>query len=376
MKPVADFFKGLFDSQLWPARWYCGYWSDFHGWLYILSDLMIWIAYFLIPVIIFNYVSRRKQVIKYPGIYLLFGAFILLCGSTHFLDASMFWVPMYRLNALVRFLTAVVSLMTVYFLIKILPEAFKQKTSVELEREIGRRELAELKLAEANRDLEAFASIASHDLQEPLRKIKTFSSLLYEANTGNFTLESRELTEKIIHSAERMQELVNDVLSLSILSELITPGAVEIKKVISNALNDLEIKIREKAASIHVGDIPPVWGNANYLTQLFLNLISNAIKFNLRKPVISISGEQLGDRVMIYIRDNGIGIGEKDIKRIFEPFTRLNAKSDFEGSGIGLTICRKIVEIHKGSIHVRSNPEEGTTFTIELPAANGQTPTK
>jgi len=371
MKPIADFFKGLFDSRLWPARWYCGYWSDFHGWLYILSDLMIWIAYFLIPVIIFNYVSRRKQVIKYPGIYLLFGAFILLCGSTHFLDASMFWVPMYRLNALVRFFTAVVSLMTVYYLIKILPEAFKQKTSVELEKEIGRRELAELKLAEANRDLEAFASIASHDLQEPLRKIKTFSSLLYEANTGKFTLESRELTEKIIHSAERMQGLVNDVLSLSILSELITLDPVEIKEVVSNALDDLEIKIQEKSASVHVGDIPPVLGNANYLTQLFLNLISNAIKFNLRKPVISISGEQRGNRVMIYIRDNGIGIGEKEITKIFEPFTRLNAKSDFEGSGLGLTICRKIVEIHKGSIRVSSNQEEGTTFTIELPAANG-----
>lgn len=371
MKPIADFFKGLFDSRLWPARWHCGYWSDFHGWLYIISDLMIWIAYFLIPVIIFNYVSRRKQVIKYSGIYLLFAAFILLCGSTHFLDASMFWLPMYRLNALVRFLTAVVSLLTVYYLIKILPEAFKQKTSVELELEIERRELAELKLSEANRDLAAFASIASHDLQEPLRKIKTFSSLLYEANDGNFSLESRDLTEKIVHSAERMQGLVNDVLSLSVLGEIIMPAPVDVKQVIANALEDLEIKIKEKAASIHVGDIPPVLGNPNYLTQLFLNLISNAIKFNKQKPLITVTGEQLGSRVIIHIKDNGIGIGETDLIRIFEPFTRLNAKSEFEGSGIGLTICRKIVAIHKGTIRVDSKPNEGTIFTIDLPAANG-----
>ena len=370
MKSVVDFLKGLFDSHLWPARWYCGYWSDFHGWLYIISDLMIWVAYFLIPVIIFNYVSKRKHVIKYPGIYLLFGAFILLCGTTHFLDASMFWVPMYRLNALVRFLTAVVSLLTVYYLIKILPEAFRQKTSIELEREIGRREIAELKLAEANRDLEAFASIASHDLQEPLRKIKTFSSLLYESNTADFTPESRDLTEKIIHSTERMQGLVNDVLSLSTLSEEITLDPVDIRKVISNALDDLEINIQEKAAFIHIGHIPPVSGNSNYLNQLFVNLISNAIKFTKQKPVISISGEQQGERVFIRIQDNGIGIEEKDISRIFEAFTRLNAKSEFEGSGIGLTICRKIVTLHKGTIRVNSKPGEGTVFIVDLPAAN------
>src|SRR3954471_10457485 len=88
MHPIIDFFSGLFDTGLWPARWHCGYWSSFHGWLYISSDLMIWLAYFMMPIIIFNYVSRRKQVIKYPGIYLLFAAFILLCGTTHFLDAS------------------------------------------------------------------------------------------------------------------------------------------------------------------------------------------------------------------------------------------------------------------------------------------------
>ena len=370
MNSIIDFFSGLFESRLWPARWHCGYWSPFHGWLYISSDLMIWLAYFMIPIIIFNYVSRRKEVIKYSGIYLLFAAFILLCGTTHFLDASMFWVPMYRLNGLVRFITAVVSLMTVYYLIKILPEAFTQKTSIELEREINRREFAELKLAEANKSLAAFASIASHDLQEPLRKIKTFSSLLYEENSEKFSPGSIELAHKIIHSTERMQTMINDVLSLSTISEEIEFTPVQIGDVISNVKEDLEIKIQEKQAMIQCGEIPLVEGNQSYLTQLFLNLIGNGIKFNYQKPVITITGERIGSRVFIKISDNGIGINESDLTKIFEAFSRLNAKTEFDGSGIGLTICKKIVNIHNGEIHVTSNPGQGSTFIFDLPAAN------
>ena len=370
MHAIADFFKGIFDTGLWPARWHCGYWSAFHGWLYITSDLLIWLAYFMIPVIIFRYVSKRKQVINYPGIYLLFAAFILLCGTTHVLDAAMFWVPMYRLNALVRCFTAIISLLTVYYLIKIIPVAFKQKTSVELERENSRRLYAELKLAEANKSLEAFASIASHDLQEPLRKIKTFSTLLYDANVESFTPESRDLANKIIHSTERMQTLIKDVMSLSTISDQISFQPVNISDAIAAAKEDLEIKIAEKNAIIHAGEIPPVKGNKNYLAQLFSNLISNAIKFNDNQPVIAIRGEAAGNRVMISVQDNGIGIHENDLPRIFDAFTRLNGKTEFEGSGIGLTICKKIVDIHHGTIRVMSKPGEGTTFTLDLPAAD------
>jgi two-component system, chemotaxis family, sensor kinase Cph1 len=369
MHSIIEFFEGLFDASLWPPRWHCGVWTNFHGWLYIVSDLLIWLAYFTMPVIIFSYVSKRKQVIKYSGIYLLFAAFILLCGTTHFLDAVMFWVPMYRLNALVRFLTAIVSLLTVYYLFKILPEAFKQKTSIELEREIKRREFAELKLADANKSLEAFASIASHDLQEPLRKIKTYSSMLSDANDTNFSPDSRDLANKILHSTQRMQTLVHDVLRLSTISSEIAFDPVNIPEIISRIREDLEFKIAETKAEIQVGEIPPVMGNESYLTQLFLNLISNAIKFNNKKPLISIKGENIGSRVYIHFTDNGIGIDKADLSKIFEAFSRLNPKLEFEGSGIGLTICKKIVSLHNGKISVVSTPGTGSVFTIDLPAA-------
>src|SRR5687767_3232988 len=177
MKEIDEFFRNLFSYDLWPPRWKCGYWSDFHGYIYIASGLLVWVAYFLIPLIIVNYFYKKKATIRFRKVYILFASFILLCGSTHFIDALMFWIPMYRLNAIVRLITGVVSLLTVYHLVKVLPELFKQQTNLELENEIIRRKEVELQLAEANHGLEAFAYIASHDLQEPLRKIKTFTTL-------------------------------------------------------------------------------------------------------------------------------------------------------------------------------------------------------
>src|SRR5258708_25110176 len=137
MEQLAAFFKRLFDVSDWPPRWHCGQWSGFHGWLYIVSDLMIWSAYFAIPVIIIRYISK-KQDARFVRIYFLFAAFILACGSTHFLDAVAFWFPAYRLNALVLFLTGIVSWITVFHLIRILPSAFSLRTSQELEAEMER----------------------------------------------------------------------------------------------------------------------------------------------------------------------------------------------------------------------------------------------
>ncbi len=243
MEQIFDFLRGLFDTNLWPARWQCGKWSDFHGWLYIISDLTIWLAYFLIPVIILNYFSKRKSTLKFEKGYFLFAAFILLCGITHFLDAMMFWVPVYRFNALIRFLTAGVSMMTVFYLIKILPEVFKQKTSLELENEIVKRKEAELKLEEANNGLKAFAYVASHDLQEPLRKIRMYTSRLNEINAVKTDEVSKSYTDKIISASTKMQNLIEDVLKLSSISTEIDLQPVSVQEAVANAKDDLEIKI-------------------------------------------------------------------------------------------------------------------------------------
>ncbi len=139
MNQVWEFFAKLFDSSDWPPRWHCGRWTEFHGWLYIVSDLLIWSAYFTIPVVIIKYITRKHET-RFIRLYFLFAAFILACGSTHFLDAISFWLPVYRLNALVRLLTAIISWITVFYLVKLLPFAFSLKSQKELETEIENRQ--------------------------------------------------------------------------------------------------------------------------------------------------------------------------------------------------------------------------------------------
>ena len=146
MDSITDFFQKLFDPAGFPARWHCGKgWTDFHGWLYIVSDLLIWSAYFAIPLIIISYIARRKDV-PFHRVYFLFAAFILSCGTTHLLDAIIFWFPVYRLSAVALLITGILSWITVFYLIKLIPIVFALKTSGELEAEVEMRKKVEIDL--------------------------------------------------------------------------------------------------------------------------------------------------------------------------------------------------------------------------------------
>ncbi|MBC8005025.1 MAG: two-component sensor histidine kinase [Verrucomicrobia bacterium] len=370
MNELIEFFSRLFSTSEWPARWECGYWSDFHGWLYIISELMIWAAYFLIPYLILNYLYKKKTALKFNKAYIYFAGFILLCGSTHFIDAFMFWVPMYRLNALLRLATACVSLFTVYHLVRILPEIFKQKTNLELENEILKREEAERKLGEANKSLEAFAYVASHDLQEPLRKVTTYTSLLMARNQDSLDDSGKNLAQKVLMASERMRTMISDVLSLSSLTDERHLLPIKTENAVRSAVEHLEMKILDKGATIRIGKLPSVFGNEAYLSQLFLNLISNSLKFSKQPPLINITGEIIRNQIIIKVSDNGIGMKTEDLDKIFTAFKRLHSKSEYEGTGIGLAICKRIVEIHEGSISAESELGKGTIFTLVFPRQN------
>lgn len=144
MNQIAEFFNELFSTADWPARWYCGIWTDFHGWLYIVSDLAIWAAYFVIPILLILFV-KKKPSLPLPKVFWLFGAFILFCGLTHLIDAIIFWWPAYRLSALLRFITAVVSWITIFAIYKYLPVALSLKTAKDFEKELLERKKSELK---------------------------------------------------------------------------------------------------------------------------------------------------------------------------------------------------------------------------------------
>ena len=532
MNQILDFFRKLFDTSDWPPRWHCGNWTDFHGWLYIISDLLIWSAYFAIPLAILKYVSKRVDA-KFIRAYFLFAAFILACGSTHLLDAITFWFPAYRLNALVRFITGVVSWVTVFHIIRILPVASSLRSHAELEKEISDRQKAEenLKVANTqlniaqeiarlghwewdipantvtwsremykifdmapvgtlsyesylgklhpedrefvhntiqqtyadkkftdfthrittgkgvekiiqakgevivnekgepvkmigtaqditeqqkaqqqllertheleitNAELQKFAYIASHDLQEPLRKIMTFTSLL-EKEAGNHISDAgRVYMEKIVQSSGRMQRLIEDILRFSSLQATKEDyKTTDLNIVLEQVLSDIEVKMDSTGAIIKTEVLPSIEAIPYQMGQLFQNLLSNALKF--KKEAVDVQIEITGtiitasdlnqyawidDKALsraaysynwsrepfarIVVKDNGIGFNESYAEKIFEIFQRLHSANVYEGTGIGLAICKKIVDNHHGSIHAEGKPGEGAMFTIILPVS-------
>ncbi len=239
-------------------------------------------------------------------------------------------------------------------------------------------EVTNYKLQQSNLDLMQFASVASHDLKEPLRKIQAFGNLLKDKVTPKLDASETNYLDKMINSSHRMQSLVEDILMLSRLSKSDTPQTeVNLNTIISQIIDDLEISIRDKGAVITVHTLPVVVGIPGQLHQLFQNLVSNAIKFNEGQPVIAIGETDAGvlekefgiaedGYLGIYIEDNGIGFEQQFSNKIFGIFQRLE-KTHYPGTGIGLAIVKKIIENHKGYIKAIGDPGRGSRFVIALP---------
>lgn len=506
MRQVLEFFEKLFDSTDWPARWNCGTWSDFHGWLFIISDLLVWSAYFAIPLIIMRYISKRHDA-RFFRLYFLFAGFILACGATHLFDAVTFWYPYYRINALLRFITGVLSWFTVFYLIRLLPVAFSLRSSKQLEAEVEQRKRAEGKfrnLLEAapdsmvimddkgiiqlvnaqtekmfgysrdlmigsnwemlmlsrfekifeicridaantdkpgplveglecfgkrvngaefpieinlspmqsedgflltaairdvsekkrlereirdvnsslernvkqrtaelevkNRDLEQFAYVASHDLQEPLRTTTGFVDLLRKRYYGKLDSNADQYLDYISQSSDRMKVLIHNLLDYSRLGkekELVT---ICCNELFQDVLHDLDQSIRETNATVVSEPLPQVTGYKTELKQLFQNLVSNSIKFRKKDapPEVSVNAVKENGQWIFSFKDNGIGISPAFHEKVFVLFKRLHNRTDYEGTGIGLAYCKKIVELHGGRIWVESIPGQGCTFFFTI----------
>jgi signal transduction histidine kinase len=238
-------------------------------------------------------------------------------------------------------------------------------------------------LARSNRELEDFAFVASHDLQEPLRKIRAFGNRIESGYGDVMDDRGKDFLARMLNAAERMSMLISDLLSFSRVS---TRGKdfvdVELNTIFSGVLSDLEIAIEEKSAQVRVANMPSIRGDKSQLEQLFLNLISNALKFQPADvpPIIDVecselSSDELGTLlksdeyqwVKITVTDNGIGFEQAFAEKIFAPFQRLHGRSEYKGTGIGLAVCRRIVERHNGTIAATSEPGKGAKFDIILP---------
>lgn len=260
--------------------------------------------------------------------------------------------------------------------------------SVVLFKDITERKRAEdtlaqkaAELARSNSELEQFAFVASHDLQEPLRKIQAFGDRLKTKCEGMETPEVKDYLERMQNAAARMRTLINDLLTFSRVIRSSEPFvAVDLGQITREVLVDLEVRLEKTGAKIEASSLPTVDADPMQMRQLMLNLLSNALKFQApgNVPVIRItgrtftvlSGEELAE---ISVQDNGIGFDEKYLDKIFAVFQRLHGRGEYEGTGVGLAVCRRIVDRHHGTIVAKSKVGEGATFIITVPVHQNPT---
>jgi len=229
-------------------------------------------------------------------------------------------------------------------------------------------------LARSNAELEQLAYVASHDLQEPLRMITSYLQLIEKRYKDKIDTDATEFIEFAVDGAKRMQKLIDDLLAYSRLGSRAKPfQSTSCATIVKDAIQSLLAAVEESGAQITCGNLPAVVGDQAQLTHLFQNLIANAIKFRRsQSPHVHIDVEDTGESWCFSVRDNGIGIAPEYFERIFVMFQRLHSRSTYPGTGIGLALCKRIVEHHHGRIWVESVPEEGSVFKFTLPKAENQ----
>lgn len=404
-------FSQLFNLDGLAPHGSCLLWERNLLWTYASSDSLIAIAYFSISATIILFLIRREDW-SFRWTAALFSSFILACAASHGLEVWTLWYPDYDIQAVVKMLTAAISLSTAISLWPMLPRALAmpsiaqlaaanralnaeiaerrqiehslrdaeeslRRTQEELERRVEERtqELAHRtrELEQINRELEQFAYVASHDLRQPLRMVSSFLSLLERRLPAKLDAECQDYLNFARDGAQRMDRLIVDLLDYARVGrDSMASAEVSLEKVLETACRTVEESLSQAGGRIFIDrPMPVVWGNEGELLRLFDNLIGNAIKYRDqgRALEIAIDAETRADHWLVKVADNGIGIAPEYQQRIFGVFQRLHGGDRFEGTGIGLAVCRKIVESRGGRIWVESEPGEGSVFFFTLPFA-------
>jgi signal transduction histidine kinase len=237
----------------------------------------------------------------------------------------------------------------------------------------------------SNRELQEFASVASHDLQEPLRKVRAFGDRLAAHEGPGLSPRGQDYLARMQDAAGRMQTLISDLLALSRVTTRGQPfTAIDLHHIAEQVIGDLEERIVQADGQVHLGPLPTIEADPTQMRQLLQNLLGNALKFHRPgvPPIVNVTATILGGdesdetdeaRLQLAVVDNGIGFDEKYLDRIFTTFQRLHGRTEYEGTGIGLAVCRRIAERHNGSITAYSTVNEGSTFLVDLPVRQART---
>lgn len=370
---------------------HCYLWTKELVSLHVLSDGLIVFSYYAIPGILFYFIRKRRD-LRFSWMFACFGVFIIACGTTHLMEIWNVWHADYWAAGAVKAVTAMASVPTAILLARLVTPALALPSMSALEQlndslakevatradaeETMRRLNAELEsraeeLARSNADLEQFAYVASHDLQEPLRAVAGCMQILEKRVDGKLDARDHELMQHAIGGAARMQSLIDDLLAFSRVG---TRGGafehVSCETALQHALDSLSAAIAESGASITHDPLPELPADVTQLTQLLQNLIGNAIKFRGSEPPrVHVSARREEECWHFSVADNGIGIEPQYFERVFVVFQRLHTRREYPGTGVGLAICKRIVERHGGHMWIESEPGRGSTFHFTLPAS-------
>lgn len=375
---------------------YCFQWTPGLLWAYVVSDSLIAVAYYSIPCALWYFVRKRTD-LPFNWIFVMFGIFILSCGTTHLTAVWNIWQPVYWLDATLKMFTAAASIATAIVLWPLIPKALRLPHPSELialnhtlVREVAERrqaeawardlaanlerKVAELKqsneaLTRSNLELQRFAYVASHDLQTPMRGVASFVELLRSRYADKLDAQANDWIDRIIGSVKHLQNLVRDLLEYSRVDARPQPfEAVNMREVFDQALSLMGETVHDAGTEVSCGELPLVMGDRTQLAQLMLNLIGNGLKYRGSVPPRVHVSAQLGAEGWVFaVRDNGIGIDAQFHERIFEVFQRLHGPKEYPGTGIGLAICRRVVHRHGGRVWVESEPGSGSVFYFTIP---------
>jgi signal transduction histidine kinase/ActR/RegA family two-component response regulator len=388
-----DIFTRLFDPGGFIPRRLCGDWTPQLMAMHRVSDLMIWAAYLAIPVVLVTIAFRRRRDIPFRGLFVLFGIFIVACGSSHLVEYIMFTNPLYRLAGVVKMITAIVSWATVFALIPVVPKALAMRTPDELEEEIQlrtieleeancakdellkREQIARAEAEAANRAKDEFLNTLSHELRTPLNSIMGWSSLL---RAGVLDAEtSEQAIQSIERNTQAQAQLVEDLLDVSRINEgkfVLESKPLDFASTIEAAVDNILPTLAAKNLTVetHIGrENCRVMGDAVRLQQVVWNLLTNASKFTPDGGHIEVSLRCQDEQVLLEIADNGIGIEADTLPHIWERFRQADSSTTraHGGLGLGLAIVRSIVEMHGGTVQAYSEGENrGATFRVQLPS--------
>ena len=333
----------------------CYLWESELLWTHAISDGLITLAYYSIPVGLVYFVRKRKD-LPFNWMFVAFAAFIVACGTTHAMAIWTLWEPDYWASAGVKVVTAGASLATAALMVPLIPKALALPSPAQLE--------------EANRELDSFAYSVSHDLQAPLRAMEGFAVALLEDYASDLDEHGQEYAERIAGASRRMSRMVDELLEYSRLVRAdLRLVPLKVEPLVADVLDTVMPRIRETGAEVAVDvGVETVRAHRTTLHRMLTNLVVNALTYveEDATPRITIGAERRNGRVRIVVEDDGIGIPPEYQDRVFDVFERLHSREEFEGTGIGLAEVRKGANRMGGSVGVDSEPGRGSRFWIEL----------